>query len=143
MSGLVLIADDDADSRAVAGDALRLAGFEVAEAADGGEALASAARRAPDVILLDLSMPNVDGWEAARRLRQGPCARVPIVAFTARAMPGDRERALAAGCDDYLAKPCSPREVVRKASSWAGRSSGDTRASALGRADGGVEGGPR
>ncbi len=124
MKELILVADDDADSRAVARDALMLAGFDVQEVEDGRQALAAAGRRAPAVVLLDLSMPLMDGWEAARRLRQGPCSRVPIVAFTAHALAGDREKALAAGCDDYISKPCSPREVVRKAREWAGRPGG-------------------
>lgn len=124
MKPLVLVADDDADSRAVARDALIQAGYDVLEAADGLEAVAAAGNRAPDMILLDLAMPRLDGWEAVRRLRKGARPGVPIVAYTAHALAGDRERALAAGCDDYLAKPCGPKDVVRKADHWARRTAG-------------------
>jgi two-component system cell cycle response regulator DivK len=119
VKGLVLVVDDDPDSRVVARDALQRDGFEVVEAADGREALEAASRRSPDVIFLDLTMPVMDGWEAARRLRGGPGPRVHIVAYTAHALPGDREKVLAAGFDDYLAKPCSPRDIVRKAAEGA------------------------
>ena len=117
---IVLVADDDADSRAVARDALTMAGFEVLEAVDGLDAIAAADRVRPDLVFLDLSMPRLDGWEAARRLKAGVCAGIPVVAYTAHALAGDEEKALAAGCDDYLAKPCAPRDVVRKAEKWTG-----------------------
>jgi two-component system cell cycle response regulator DivK len=120
----VLVADDDADSRAVARDALVMAGYEVLEAVDGLDALSQADRARPDLVFLDLSMPRLDGWEAARKLKAGACAGTPVVAYTAHALAGDAEKALAAGCDDYLAKPCAPREVVRKAEKWTG---GDDR----------------
>jgi two-component system, cell cycle response regulator DivK len=112
---LVLVVDDDPDSRVVARDALQREGFEVVEAEDGRGALEAASQRPPKVIFLDLTMPRMDGWEAVRRLRGGPGPRAHIVAYTAHALPGDREKALAAGFDDYLAKPCSPRDIVRKA----------------------------
>ncbi len=118
---LILIADDDADSRAVARDALVLAGFKVIEAVDGVETLAVVDREKPDMVLLDLSMPRMDGWETARRLKAGVSAGTPIVAFTAHALAGDEDKARAAGCDDYLAKPCAPKDVVRKAEKWTKR----------------------
>jgi two-component system, cell cycle response regulator DivK len=126
MKPLVLVADDDADSRAVARDALLQAGYEVLEVSDGLEAVAAADSRSPDMILMDMAMPRLDGWEAVRRLRKGSHPGVAIVAYTAHALAGDRERALAAGCDDYLAKPCGPKEVVRKAERWARREAGGT-----------------
>lgn len=121
MKGLVLVVDDDPDSRAVARDALQRDGYEVVEAADGREALRATSQRPPDVIFLDLTMPVMDGWEAARRLRGGSGPRAQLVAYTAHALPGDREKVLAAGFDDYLAKPCSPRDIVRKAAEGAAR----------------------
>ncbi len=79
---------------------------ELLVAADGGDGLAVATRELPDVILLDLSLPVVDGWEVARRLKQQVATRaIPIIALTAHAMAGDAERAAAAGCDDYVTKP--------------------------------------
>jgi two-component system cell cycle response regulator DivK len=121
MKTRILVADDDADSRAVARDALTRAGFEVIEATDGVETLEAANRENPDMVLLDLSMPRMNGWEAARRMKSGPRSAVPVVAFTAHALAGDKEKALSAGCDDYLPKPCTPRDVVRKAEQWTSR----------------------
>lgn len=118
MKPLVLVADDDLDSRAVARDALVMAGYDVVEAVDGVEALDLAESSHAVLVLLDLAMPRMDGWTAARRLRQGARPDIRIVAYTAHALLGDREKALAAGCDDYLAKPCTPQDVVRKADRW-------------------------
>jgi CheY-like chemotaxis protein len=85
---------------------LQRKGHEVLLAADGMQAILMAESEVPDLILLDMSLPVIDGWEAARRLKASPAtARVPIVALTAHAMAGDREKALAAGCDDYDTKP--------------------------------------
>ncbi len=118
MTGRILVADDDADNRAIATEALALAGYEVAQAADGREALDRALRDKPDLVLLDLSMPKMDGWEVARRLRGSPEAEgTLILAYTAHALPGEDARAKAAGCDEYLAKPCAPRELVQKVTS--------------------------
>lgn len=80
--------------------------YEVVMAEDGPAALAAAARERPDLILMDLSLPGIDGWEVARRLKADPSLRaIPVIALTAHAMLGDPERARAAGCDDYLSKP--------------------------------------
>jgi CheY-like chemotaxis protein len=81
-------------------------GILVLTARDGAEALAQAQRSHPDLMLMDLKMPGLDGWEATRRLKSDPAtAAIPIVAVTAQAMPGDRDRAFRAGCDGYLTKP--------------------------------------
>lgn len=110
---LVLVADDDPDNRAIARDALEMAGYRVISAVNGLEAVEAARRETPDLILLDLSMPKMDGWEAVRRIRRLPRAgSALIVAFTAHALDGDAEKAAAAGCDGYIAKPCAPRDVV-------------------------------
>jgi Response regulator containing a CheY-like receiver domain and an HD-GYP domain len=80
--------------------------YELVTAADGAAGLAVARREMPDLILLDLSLPVMDGWETARRLKEDPVLRhIPVIALTAHAMRGDEERALASGCDDYLSKP--------------------------------------
>lgn len=81
-------------------------GFEVFAANDGEQGLEAARTRAPGLILMDMSLPGLDGWEATRRLKADPLtSAIPVIALTAHAMPGDRDRALAAGCDDYETKP--------------------------------------
>ena len=80
--------------------------YELVTAADGAAGLAAARREMPDLILLDLSLPVMDGWETARRLKEDPVLRhIPVIALTAHAMRGDEEKAMASGCDDYLSKP--------------------------------------
>ena len=109
----VLVVEDDPANRVLAKRILEAHGYRHAAAGDGQDALARAAARRPDLILLDLSMPGLDGWEVARRVRRDPgLAGVRILALTAHAMRGDRERALAAGCDGYLAKPYRPAELL-------------------------------
>ena len=109
----VLIADDDEDNRAIMRRALLQAGYEVSVAKDGAEALERAEKDRPDLILLDLSMPGISGWEAAKRLKDVPHLRhIPVLAFTAHAMSGDDRLAREAGCDGYISKPCVPRLAV-------------------------------
>ena len=114
----VLIVDDDADNRRIVAKVLLVEGYQVIEARDGLEALARARAELPDLILMDLSLPHLDGWEATRQLKADPATlAIPVVALTAFAMRGDEEQARAAGCDDYLSKPVRPaaiREVARK-----------------------------
>jgi two-component system cell cycle response regulator DivK len=107
MAKRILIAEDDPDNRFIVVKVLTLAGYETLEAADGRSALALARRERPDLIMMDLSMPGMDGWEASRRLKADPrTADIPIIALTAFALRGDEERARDAGCDGYLSKPC-------------------------------------
>lgn len=109
----VLIVEDNEDNRIVYSTILRHHGFAVCEALDGEEGIDQARRELPDIILMDISIPLIDGWEVTRVLKGDPAtARIPIIALTAHAMPGDRERALEVGCDGYLAKPCEPRAVL-------------------------------
>ena len=111
MGALVLIVDDNARNMRLAREVLRLAGFRTLEAASGGEAIALAAEHLPDVILMDIRLPDMDGTDAARRLRgEARTARIPVVALTSLAMKGDREWFLAAGFDGYLEKPISIRD---------------------------------
>jgi two-component system, cell cycle response regulator DivK len=114
MTVAVLIADDDFDNRTIASEALVAAGYQTFMVANGMEALAFLEQKRPDVLLLDLSMPKINGWEVARRIRaRRELDAMAIVAFTAHALVGDSEKALSAGCDDYLAKPCHPKEIVQ------------------------------
>ena len=108
---LVLIVDDNERNRRLARDVLQAGGFRTVEAASGGEGVSAAAANLPDVILMDIRLPDMDGTEAARRIKDDPrTARVPIVALTSLAMKGDRDALLAAGFDGYLEKPISVRE---------------------------------
>lgn len=109
----VLIVEDDPTNRMLATRILSAAGITYAEAIDGEQALVLLEQRRPDLVLMDLSLPGIDGWEVTRRVRQHPELRsVPILAVSAHAMTGDREKALAAGCDDYLTKPYRPAHLI-------------------------------
>jgi two-component system cell cycle response regulator DivK len=109
---LVLIVDDNEKNLRLARDVLRHAGFRTLEAASAGEGLALAVSELPDVILLDIRLPDMDGTEAARRLKDDArTAGIPVVALTSLAMKGDREWFLGAGFDGYLEKPISVREL--------------------------------
>ena len=109
----VLIVEDNEDNRIVYSTILRHHGFRVSEALDGEEGISKAREELPDIILMDISIPVMDGWEVTQTLKRDDLTRhIPVVALTAHAMPGDRERAIAVGCDGYLAKPCEPRAVL-------------------------------
>jgi two-component system cell cycle response regulator DivK len=114
----ILIVEDDPDNRRIVAKVLSVEGYQVVEATDGVEALAQARAEHPDLILMDLALPNMDGWEATRQLKTNvETHAIPVVALTAVAMRGDEEQARAAGCDDYLSKPARPaaiRAVVKK-----------------------------
>ena len=100
----ILIVDDNEDNRDVLARRLKRNGFEVTMAAGGQEGIDKATDGRPDLILMDMNMPDLDGWEATKKIREnGSC--VPIIALTAHAMDGDRERAIEVGCSDYHTKP--------------------------------------
>lgn len=102
----ILIVEDAPDNRTIAELILLDAGHTVTSVGDGASALNVAASLQPDVILMDLSLPRLDGWEATRRLKQNPATcTIPVIAFTAHALPNDLDRARAAGCDAVIAKP--------------------------------------
>jgi two-component system cell cycle response regulator DivK len=112
----VLVVEDNVDNRRILVYRLKRIGeFEIVEAANGAEALeAVRSSQPPDLIFMDLKMPVMDGWEATRQIRQlDGGASIPIIALTAQAMAGDEQKALAAGCNDYLAKPIVDLNVVK------------------------------
>jgi len=112
-AGTILLVEDNEDSRIVYSTYLRHCGYTVLEAVDGVEGIRRAKEELPDVILMDISIPLVDGWQATRTLKADPTTRhIPIVALTAHAREADRERAREAGCDGYLSKPAVPRAVA-------------------------------
>ena len=99
-------------------------GFEIAVAIDGAEAISSVTADSPDIILMDLNVPVINGWEATRRLKADPkTSRIPVIALSAHAMAGDRERALAAGCDDFDTKPIDFDRLLSKMKRFVGHSS--------------------
>lgn len=109
----VLVVEDNGDMREFLARVLSMQGYEFLEAADGEEGLHVARTQHPNLILMDISLPALDGFEATRQLKQDPAMRhVPIIAVTAHARPADEQRALDAGCDGYLSKPYSLRDFL-------------------------------
>lgn len=108
----ILIVEDNRDSRELVVKVLTARGYVTLEARDGAEALQVAEAEKPDLILMDISLPKIDGHEATRRLKGDErLSAIPVIALTAHAMKGDREKALAAGCDGYIPKPINVREL--------------------------------
>lgn len=118
MSKRVLVVEDNADNMTLMCDILEAFGYTTVRARNGAEGVAAAEREVPDLILMDLSMPQMDGWTATRQIKAVPALNaIPVIALTAHAMLGDRDRAIEAGCDDYITKPISLRsfsETIRK-----------------------------
>ena len=111
----ILYVEDNDDNIYVVKNRLTRAGFSVLIATDGAQGVAVATAEQPDLILMDLSLPVIDGWEATRRLKAAPETRhIPVVALTAHAMSGDREKAFAAGCDDFDTKPVEMPRLLEK-----------------------------
>lgn len=113
----ILVVEDNEDNRYILVLRLQQFGdFEIREASHGQEALDMIAKDPPDLMLLDLKLPILDGWETARRIRamSGPLKTLPIIAVTAQAMIGDKEKALAAGCNDYIVKPIIDAKIVKE-----------------------------
>ncbi len=109
----MLLVDDYADAREMYGYYLTRHGYRVEEAADGHEALEKALTLRPDIILMDLSLPGIDGWELARLLKQDTRSKaIPIIALTAHALSGEEQRARGAGCDAFVTKPCLPQALA-------------------------------
>jgi CheY-like chemotaxis protein len=111
----ILLVEDNDDNRAIYRTILTYGGFRVIEAVDGEEGIERARRDQPALILMDISIPKIDGWTATRALKlDASTTHIPIVALTAHASPGDRARAMEVGCASYLAKPVEPRRVLEE-----------------------------
>jgi CheY-like chemotaxis protein len=110
---LILVVDDYQDAREMYAEYLQFSGFRVAEARNGNEAVEQAFALKPDLILMDLSLPGMDGWEATRQLKSDERTRhIPVVALTGHALAGASEGAKKAGCDSFVTKPCLPDDLV-------------------------------
>jgi CheY-like chemotaxis protein len=111
----ILIVEDNEMNRDMLSRRLIRRGYQIVMAVDGGEGIAAATAERPDLILMDMSLPVVDGWEATRRLKAEPQTRaIPVIGLTAHAMAGDRDKVLQAGCDDYDTKPVELPRLLQK-----------------------------
>jgi two-component system cell cycle response regulator DivK len=111
----ILVVEDTEDNRQIIRDLLSTAGYETIEAVNGEQGVAMAAEHRPDLILMDIQLPALDGYEATRRIKANPALRhIPIIAVTSYALSGDEEKTREAGCDAYVAKPFSPRLLLAK-----------------------------
>jgi CheY-like chemotaxis protein len=121
----ILLVEDNEMNRDMLARRLSRRGYEVAVALDGEQGVAMARSEAPALILMDMSLPGIDGWEATRRLKAAPETRsIPVIALTAHAMSGDREKAVAAGCDDFDIKPIDLERLLGKIEALLGRAAG-------------------
>ena len=115
MSKTILVVEDTEDNRRILRDLLSAAGYNMIEAYDGAEGVAKASEHKPDLILMDVQMPVMDGYEATRRIKADPALKtIPVIAVTSYALSGDEDKARKAGCDGYVAKPFSPRQMLAK-----------------------------
>ena len=115
MSKQILVIEDHEDNRRILRDLLTSAGFDVLEATTGEDGVTLAEMRRPDLILMDIQLPGLDGYEATRRIKANPTLhQIPIIAVTSYALSGDEAKAKEVGCDGYVAKPFSPRALLAK-----------------------------
>ncbi len=115
MSKRILVVEDQEDNRQIIRDMLSATDYELTEAENGEQALAAVTKQRPDLILMDIQLPIMDGYEATRRIKADPALRsIPITAVTSYALSGEEAKARAAGCDDYVPKPYSPRHLLAK-----------------------------
>jgi two-component system cell cycle response regulator DivK len=113
MTQRILVVEDTPDNRQIMRDVLTSAGYDLIEAADGSEGLKLAGAHQPDLILMDIQLPSMDGLETTRRLKADPSLKhIPVIAVTSYALSGDETKTREAGCDGYLAKPFSPRRLL-------------------------------
>jgi two-component system cell cycle response regulator DivK len=117
----ILVVEDTEDNRTILRDLFESVGYTVIEATTGEDGVAKARSERPDIVLMDIQLPVIDGYEATRRIKAIPgLAGVPIIAVTSHALSDDEQKARAAGCDDYVAKPFSPRALLAKVRKYAG-----------------------
>ena len=122
MSQRILVVEDQQDNRQILRDLLTSADFEVIEAIDGEAGLAAAATHRPDLVLMDIQLPGIDGYEATRRLKADTAlTAIPVIAITAYELNEAEDKARAAGCDAYMAKPISPRQLLAKVREYLSR----------------------
>ena len=115
MSKRVLVVEDEEDNRRIVRDLLTSVGYEIIEAVTGQEGVTAAETHHPDLILMDIQLPGLDGYEATRRIKANPALHhIPIIVVTSYALSGDDVKAFAAGCDAYVSKPFSPRALLAK-----------------------------
>jgi two-component system cell cycle response regulator DivK len=115
MSQLILVIEDQEDNRRIIRDLLTNAGYEIMEAVTGADGVTAAEDHCPDLILMDIQLPDIDGYEATRRIKANPNLRlIPVIAVTSYALNGDDVKAFEAGCDAYVSKPFSPRALLTK-----------------------------
>ncbi len=139
----ILIVDDFEDNRAMYAEYLRYSGFDVVEASNGAEAIALAIATKPDAVIMDLSLPVLDGWEATRRLKaDARTCHIPVVALTGHALEGHSQGAREAGCDCFLAKPCLPETLLSAVKELLARDPESPRGSARTKATRRADSGP-
>jgi two-component system, cell cycle response regulator DivK len=115
MSKRILVIEDNEDNRRIMRDLLTSVGYEIIEAVTGEEGVIAASTHVPDLILMDIQLPGLDGYEATRRIKADPALRqIPVIAVTSYALSGDDVKAFAAGCEGYVSKPFSPRALLAK-----------------------------
>jgi two-component system cell cycle response regulator DivK len=115
MKKCILVVEDQEDNRQILRDLLTSGGFDMIEAENGADAITAAEANRPDLILMDIQLPILDGYEATRRIKANPDLKsIPIIVVTSYALSGDEDKARLAGCDDYVAKPFSPRDLLAK-----------------------------
>jgi len=115
MTRHILVVEDQEDNRQIVRDLLTANDYEMTEAENGEEALVAVTKDRPDLILMDIQLPVMDGYEVTRRIKADPSlSSIPVIAVTSYALSGDEEKARAAGCDDFVPKPFSPRQLLAK-----------------------------
>ena len=115
MNKRILVIEDQEDNRQIVRDLVTASGYELIEATTGEEGIEAAVRERPDLILMDIQLPGIDGYEVTRRIKANPqLQKIPIIAVTSYALSGDDKKAFAAGCDGYVTKPYSPRLLLAK-----------------------------
>jgi two-component system, cell cycle response regulator DivK len=115
MTKRILVVEDQKDNRQIIRDMLSATDYEIMEAESGEQALEAVVKQRPDLILMDIQLPGIDGYEATRRIKADPALRsIPIIAVTSYALSGEEQKARAAGCDEYVPKPYSPRQLLAK-----------------------------